>query len=110
MEKPVEVDDNTFDQSVLQAKTPMLVDFWAPWCAPCKAVEPILDDLAEEYKGKLGIARLNVDEGPRSATQYGISAIPTMLLFKDGKPAGQIVGFRPKAELKKALDEILSAD
>ena len=108
MEKPVAVNDKTFDQTVLKAETPMLVDFWAPWCAPCIAVAPILDDLIEEYKGRLGIARLNVDEAPRNASKYGISAIPTMLLFKDGKPVGQIVGFRPKAELKKALDEILS--
>jgi len=110
MEKPVDIDDNTFDQKVLRAETPILVDFWASWCAPCKAVAPILEELAEEYKGRLGIARLNVDEAPRSATRYGISAIPTMLLFKDGKPAGQMVGFKPKAELKKALDEILSTD
>lgn len=107
MAKPVVVDDKTFDQTVLKAETPVLVDFWAPWCAPCRAVAPILDELAEEYDGKLGIARLNVDEAPANASKYGISAIPTMLLFKDGKPAGQIVGFRPKAELKKALDEIL---
>jgi len=108
MAKPVAVDDKTFDQTVLKAETPVLVDFWAPWCAPCLAVAPILDDLAEEYEGKLGIARLNVDEAPVNANKYGISAIPTMLLFKDGKPVGQIIGFRPKAELKKALDEILT--
>ena len=107
MEKPAEVNDTSFEQAVLKAETPVLVDFWAPWCAPCMAVAPILDDLAEEYKGKLGIARLNVDEAPMTASKYGISAIPTMLLFSDGKPVGQIVGFRPKAELKKAIDEII---
>ncbi len=110
MEKPVDIDDKTFNEKVLQAETPMLVDFWAPWCGPCRAVAPILEDLAEEYKGKIGIARLNVDEATISATKYGISAIPTMLLFKDGKPVGQLVGFKPKAELKKALDEILSSN
>ena len=107
MEKPAEVNDTSFEQAVLKAETPVLVDFWAPWCAPCMAVAPILDDLAGEYKGKLGIARLNVDEAPMTASKYGISAIPTMLLFSDGKPVGQIVGFRPKAELKKAIDEII---
>jgi thioredoxin 1 len=110
MEKPVDIDDNTFDQKVLQADTPMLVDFWAPWCAPCRAVAPILEDLAEEYKGRVGIARINVDEATISATKYGISAIPTLLLFKDGQPAGQMVGFKPKAELAKVLDKILSTD
>ncbi len=110
MEKPVDIDDKTFNEKVLQSETPMLVDFWAPWCGPCRAVAPILEDLAEEYKGKVGIARLNVDEDTISATKYGISAIPTMLLFKDGKPVGQLVGFKPKAELKKALDEILSSN
>jgi len=108
MTKPLVVDDNNFDQTVLKAKTPMLVDFWAPWCAPCRAVAPILDELAEEYEGRLGFARLNVDEAPVNATKYGVSAIPTLLLFKEGKPVSQIVGFRPKAELKKALDEILA--
>jgi len=108
MEKPVEVDDTTFEEKVINEKTPVLVDFWAPWCGPCRAVAPILDELAEEYKGKMTIARLNVDEAPQSASKYGISAIPTMLLFKDGKPVSQIVGFRPKPELKKALDETLA--
>ncbi len=108
MAKPVVVDDRNFDQKVLKAKTPMLVDFWAPWCAPCRAVAPILDKLADEYEGRLGFARLNVDEAPANATKYGISAIPTLLLFKEGKPVSQIVGFRSKAELKKALDEIMT--
>lgn len=107
MQKPVDVDDKTFEEKVIKEKTPVLVDFWAPWCGPCRAIAPILDELAEEYKGKMTIARLNVDEAPQSASKYGISAIPTMLLFKDGKPVSQLVGFRPKPELKKALDESL---
>lgn len=106
MEKSVTLSEETFDQTVSNAKIPILVDFWAPWCAPCQAVAPILDELAEEYQGKIVISRLNVDEAPKVAGRYGISAIPTMLLFKEGKPVSQIVGFRPKAELKKALDEI----
>ncbi len=108
MEKPIEVDDKTFEEKVIKGETPVLVDFWAPWCGPCRAIAPILDELAEEYKGKMTIARLNVDEAPQSASRYGISAIPTMLLFKDGKPISQLVGFRPKPELKKALDENLA--
>jgi len=109
MAKPVDVSEKTFDQDVLKAKTPMLVDFWAPWCPPCLAVAPILEELAEEYEGKIGIARLNVDEAPTLSARYGVSAIPTMLLFKEGEPVGQLIGFRPKAELKKALDEILAS-
>ena len=109
MAKPVDVTEKTFDQDVLKAKTPMLVDFWAPWCPPCLAVAPILEELAEEYEGKIGIARLNVDEAPTLSVRYGVSAIPTMLLFKEGEPVGQLIGFRPKAELKKALDEILAS-
>ncbi len=108
MAEVLTVDDATFDETVLKASTPILVDFWAPWCAPCKAVASILEELAGEYEGKLGIARLNVDEAPINASKYGISAIPTMLLFQQGQPMGQIVGFRPKAQLKKALDEVLT--
>ena len=108
MAEVVTVDDATFDETVLKASIPMLVDFWAPWCAPCKAIAPILDELALEYEGKVGLARLNVDEAPINASKYGISAIPTMLLFQQGQPVGQIVGFRPKAQIKKALDEVLT--
>jgi thioredoxin 1 len=108
MQKPEDVNDKNFEEKVIKGKTPVLVDFWAPWCGPCRAIAPILDELAEEYKGKMTIARLNVDEAPQSASKYGISAIPTMLLFKDGKPVSQLVGFRPKPELKKALDESLA--
>ena len=108
MAKTLTVDDKNFDQAVLKSNTPVLVDFWAPWCAPCLAVAPILEELAEEYEGRMSIARLNVDEAPAAATRYGISAIPTMLLFREGKPVSQIVGFRPKAELKKAFDEALT--
>ncbi|MFQ5925027.1 MAG: thioredoxin [Dehalococcoidia bacterium] len=109
MVKPVDVSEETFDQAVFKAETPMLVDFWAPWCPPCHAIAPILEELAGEYAGRIGIARLNVDEAPTLAVRYGVSHIPTMLLFKEGEPVSQIVGLRPKAELKKALDEALSS-
>jgi thioredoxin 1 len=107
MEKSITLTEETFDKAVTDAKTPILVDFWAPWCAPCQAIAPILEELAVDYEGKVVISRLNVDEAPKVAAKYGVSAIPTMLLFKEGKPVSQIVGFRPKAEMKKALDEIM---
>ena len=81
----------------------MLVDFWAPWCGPCKAIAPILEELAEEFAGKLRIAKVNIDDNAEIATEHGIRAIPTMLLFKNGKLAEQIVGMLPKAALKEKL-------
>jgi len=107
MSKPVEVNDSNFDQSVLKSKTPVLVDFWAAWCGPCRMVEPIVEELASEYEGKVTVARLNVDENPKTASQYGIMSIPTLLIFKDGAPVSNIIGFRPKAELQRNLDAVL---
>ena len=107
MSEPITIDDSNFDQVVLQAETPVLVDFWAPWCRPCLMVAPILDELAEEYSGRVNIARLNVDQSPKAATRYSVMAIPTMLIFKEGKPVSNLVGFRPKAELKRSLDAVL---
>ncbi|GAI94069.1 unnamed protein product, partial [marine sediment metagenome] len=95
------------DQMVLQAKIPVLVDLWAPWCAPCRMVAPVVEELASEYEGRVSFAKLNVDQNPRTASRYGIMSIPTLLIFKDGKPVSNIVGFRPKAELKRSLDAAL---
>ena len=108
MGKPLTVDDSNFDQMVLQAKTPVLVDLWAPWCRPCLMIAPILDELVDEYNNRLTIVRIDVDQNPRTASKYGIMSIPTLLIFKDGKPISHIVGFRPKAELKRNLDAALS--
>jgi thioredoxin 1 len=83
------------------------VDFWAPWCGPCKAVAPVLEELAGEYAGKVAIAKVNVDEQPATAEAFGIMSIPTMILFKDGKPAGKVVGALPKASLRGFLDGAL---
>ncbi len=108
MSEAITVDDSTFDQTVLQSDRPVLVDFWAPWCRPCLMVAPILDDLAKEYDSRVSIARIDVDQNPKTAAKYSIMSIPTMLLFKEGKPVSHIVGFRPKEELKRNLDDALS--
>ena len=107
MGKPTAVDDSNFDQIVLQAKTPVLVDFWAAWCSPCRMVAPIVEELAEEYEDRISFAKMDVDQNPKTASKYGIMSIPTLLLFKNGSPVSNIVGFRPKAELKRSLDAVL---
>jgi thioredoxin 1 len=109
MSKPVEVNDAKFDEMVLKATTPVLVDFWAPWCGPCKMVAPIVDELANEYEGKVSFMKLNVDDSPNIARQYGVMSIPTLMIFKNGQPVSNIIGFRPKPELKKSLDDALAA-
>ena len=108
MAKPKDVSDATFQTDVLESEVPVLVDFWAPWCGPCRMVAPIVEDLADEYDGKVRFFKLNTDENPRVATELGIRSIPTLLVFKDGAQVGQIVGFRPKGDLKKRLDAALA--
>ena len=107
MSKPVAVEDSNFEQVVLQAKTPVLVDFWAAWCGPCRMVAPVVEELAEEYAGRINFAKVDVDQNPKIASQYGIMSIPSLIIFKDGKPISNVVGFRPKAELKQSLDAVL---
>ncbi len=107
MSKPVTVKSKDFDKMVLKSKMPVLIDFWASWCGPCRMVAPIVDELATEYDGKISFGKVNVDEEAEITSKYGIMSIPTLILFKDGKPVSNIVGFRPKAELKRSLDAAL---
>ena len=106
-EDVTKVDQNSFQKTVLESQKPVLVDFWAPWCGPCRAVAPVVDELAKEYKGKVEFAKLNVDEAPFVASKYSIMSIPTLMIFKEGKPVENVIGFKPKAQLQKLLDKTL---
>jgi len=99
-ENTVAVSDETFKADVLDSKGPVLVDFWAEWCGPCKMIGPVLDEIASDLKGKLVVAKVNIDENPMSPNTYGVRGIPTMILFKGGKPVATKVGAAPKSELK----------
>jgi thioredoxin 1 len=110
MGKPVEVTDDTFDQEVLKSDKPVLVDFWAEWCGPCRMVSPIVEELAEEYDGKAKFAKVDVDENADISMEYNIRSIPSLLLFKDGEVVDQVVGAVPKSQLKKKLDDRLNGN
>jgi len=107
MSKPIEVDDASFEQKVLKAKLPVLVDFWAPWCRPCLMAAPVLEELAGEYADRITFAKVDVDQNAQTAARYGIMAIPNLIIFKNGEPVSNIVGYQPKEELKKSLDAVL---
>ncbi|MBI3249986.1 MAG: thioredoxin [Deltaproteobacteria bacterium] len=106
-ENIVQVSDDTFDNEVLQSPLPVLIDFWAPWCGPCRAIAPIVDQLAGEYAGKLKIVKMNVDDNPRTPANYGVRGIPNLILFKGGQVQQQIVGAVPKAHLVKAISGVV---
>ena len=108
MGKVLEVTDRTFAQEVLHSTSPVLVDFWADWCGPCKAIAPIVEELAREYEGRLTVMTLDVDENPRTASTYKVQSIPTLLVFKDGKPAERIVGAVPKKVIVDTLHRVMA--
>ncbi|HET8631333.1 MAG TPA: thioredoxin [Thermomicrobiales bacterium] len=108
MGKPQEVTDATFEQQVLKADGPVLVDFWAPWCGPCRMVAPVLEEIAQDQAGKLTILKLNVDENQHTAGRYGVMSIPTMIIYKDGQPVKQVVGAKPKAALMRDIEPYLN--
>ncbi|HKJ32881.1 MAG TPA: thioredoxin [Balneolales bacterium] len=104
MAKPIAVSDSNFEEEVLKSNTPVLVDFWAEWCGPCRMVGPIVEELAKEYEGKAKVTKLNVDDNPEVSIKYNIRSIPAMLIFKDGEVVDQVIGAVPKSHLKKQLE------
>ena len=108
-DKIVHVTDATFEQEVIKSDKPVLIDFWAPWCGPCKAIAPIIDDLANDYAGKLKVVKINVDDNQESPARYNVRGIPNLLIIKGGQVKEQIIGAVPKGQLVKAVEGAISA-
>ena len=102
------VSDDTFHGEVMQATLPVLIDFWAPWCGPCRAIGPVVEELAGEYNGKLKVVKMNVDDNPKTPAQFGVRGIPNLILFKGGEVKEQIIGAVPKAHLARAIDKVVA--
>ncbi len=108
MSQPIHVTDGEFQTKVLDSSTPVVVDFWAPWCGPCRMVAPVLDELAAEYGDKVVITKVNTDENPEWAMKYGVQGIPTMLFVKDGEIVDRVVGAHPKPSIQQRVDAMLN--
>ncbi len=104
----IEISDNNFDTEVLESSVPVLVDFWAPWCGPCRAIAPVVEELSGEYGDKLKVAKCNVDDNPKTPSKYGIRAIPTLIIFKGGNVSEQITGAVAKSQIAAAIDKAMS--
>ena len=109
MAEPIEVNDDTWEELVLNSETPVMVDFWAEWCGPCKMIAPAVHDMAVDYDGKMVVAKLDVDASPKVAMQYSVRSIPALIFFKGGQPVDQIIGAVPKGALKKKVDSVLES-
>ncbi len=103
----IKLNDKNFKQEVLESELPVLVDFWADWCFPCRMVAPTVEEIAKEYEGKLKVGKLNVDESPKTAGEYSVMSIPTFLIFKNGKPIDSLIGALPKPMLEKAIKKYI---
>jgi len=108
MNKPILLTDDNFENEVFKSQVPVLVDFWAEWCAPCRVISPILEELAEDYQGIVKIGKLNVDENPGATSLHGIRGIPTLIIFSDGKPVDKIIGAVPKSRIVEMIEGVLS--
>lgn len=102
-----ELTDHSFEQEVLKNQAPVMVDFWAPWCGPCRMLSPVVEEIAKEYEARIKVAKINTDEHPMTAAKYKISAIPSLLFFKNGQVVEQLIGVHPKSEIKKKLESLL---